>query len=88
MTRVLLTGATGFLGRHVVQKLLTQKHEVFAFVRPTSHSDQLLQQGVDLRVGDLSDRISLQVALNGVDVLLNISWYPASRTCNSSFVAD
>lgn len=34
MARILLTGATGFLGKHILRTLVQQQHEVLALVRP------------------------------------------------------
>ena len=39
--RALVTGANGFLGRHVVGALLTRGIEVRAMVRPASHPEGL-----------------------------------------------
>lgn len=71
--RVLITGATGFVGEHVVQQLLPESCEVIAFVRPSSSAERLREWGITLRVGDLADVTSFQAALKGVDVLLNIA---------------
>ena len=34
--RVLVTGATGFVGGHLVKRLLKERHEVHVLVRPTT----------------------------------------------------
>lgn len=46
--RVFVTGATGFLGSHMIRQLVKMNAEVFAFVRPGAQS---------LRINDLLDRI-------------------------------
>ena len=73
MTNVLVTGATGFLGEHVIRELLGSGGCISAFVRPGSQTGWLQQRGVKLCVGDLADRDALERALLGVDVLLNIA---------------
>ena len=65
MTTVLVTGATGFLGEHVMRQLLGSGNDISAFVRPGSQTGWLQQQGVKLRVGDLADRVALERALSG-----------------------
>ena len=39
--RILLTGATGFLGSHIAESLLTDKYEILALKRPTSKYENL-----------------------------------------------
>jgi nucleoside-diphosphate-sugar epimerase len=51
--KILVTGATGFVGAHLVRLLAAQGHEVFALVRPTTPSDWLQELGVTRLYGDL-----------------------------------
>lgn len=64
MSRYLVTGATGFLGRHLVQSLLDQGHTVTALVR---RKGAALPEGVLESQGDVLDTASLTKALAGVD---------------------
>ncbi len=49
MARVLLTGATGFVGGRIASRLATLDHAIVAPVR--RHDDHLAELGVDLRLG-------------------------------------
>lgn len=60
-----VTGAAGFLGRHLVERLVDDGWSVTAFCRPEDRSD-LLPPGVDVRLGNLLDPPSLQAALTGL----------------------
>lgn len=73
MTTLLITGATGFLGEHVVARLVGGPYQLAAFVRPTSESRRLTECGVELRLGDLGDHDSFRRALGGVEVLVNLA---------------
>jgi divinyl chlorophyllide a 8-vinyl-reductase len=68
--RVLVVGATGYIGRHVVQALVSAGHQVICVVRAGSGSEEQARReplaGADVRVGDVTDRRSLQQALEGV----------------------
>jgi len=64
--RVLVTGATGFLGRSVVGCLRAQGIQVRAFVRPSAHSD-----ADEVVVGDLADPSTFAAALQGVDAVVH-----------------
>lgn len=63
--RVLLTGATGFLGEHLVPALRASGHEVRAFLRATSRAGGL--HGVEIARGAFEDRASLARALDGIE---------------------
>jgi dihydroflavonol-4-reductase len=67
---VLVTGASGFLGRYLVCALHERGDEVRAFVRPTSKSSEW-PDGVDVVYGDVLDPESLHRALDNVDLLFH-----------------
>ena len=68
-TRVLVTGATGYIGGRLVPRLLDAGFEVRVLVR---HPEKLRNVPwalrVDIREGDLADRESLESACEGIDV--------------------
>jgi len=66
MPTILVIGATGTVGRHLVPQLVGRGHPVRAFVRNPAAE---LPAGVDRAVGDLADPASLVPALDGVDAV-------------------
>jgi nucleoside-diphosphate-sugar epimerase len=73
MTRILVTGATGFLGAHLTRRLVQQGHSVRALVRATSQTRSLEEWGVARVVGDLSDVDSVHRAVEGVDWVFHLA---------------
>ncbi len=69
MNRILVTGATGSTGRHLVPLLRAAGAPVRAFVRDPGRAAEVLGPDVDLAVGDLGDPSSVRAALAGVDQL-------------------
>lgn len=70
---VLVTGAGGFVGGHVVRRFLEHGYSVRAFVRPSSRTEHLEPLGVPLVYGDLRDPSSLHSALRGCRVLVHVA---------------
>ncbi len=68
-----VTGATGFLGSHVVRVLAEQGAELRLLVRPTSDLRNLEGLDADRVVGDLRDRASIAKALSGCDVVFHVA---------------
>ena len=62
----LVTGGTGLLGSHIVEKLTDAGQPVRALVRPGSDTAFLESRGVELARGDVTDRDSLAKAFEGV----------------------
>ena len=60
---VLVTGASGFIGRHLVRRLIERGDRVSCLVRATSRIDDLRSSGAQLIVGDATDRAGIARAL-------------------------
>jgi nucleoside-diphosphate-sugar epimerase len=74
--RYFVTGATGFLGGELVKQLVGRGHQVTALVRSVDKASLLKVLGVDLRLGDITDRDSLCAPMRGVDGVFHVAaWY-------------
>ena len=71
--RILVTGATGFTGSHLCERLARERYAVRALVRDPKRSDALRRCGVEVAVGDLRDAGSLKQAAVGRDVVYHIA---------------
>ncbi|MGN6168493.1 MAG: NAD-dependent epimerase/dehydratase family protein [Solirubrobacteraceae bacterium] len=60
-----ITGATGFIGGHLAERLVREGHRVRCLVRATSDTSLLEALDVELAVGDLTSLSSLVDALEG-----------------------
>jgi len=69
----LVTGATGFTGGHLAQRLAAQGDRVRALVRDREKAGALATAGIEVVVGDITSRDQLRDALRGVDVVYNIA---------------
>ena len=72
--KVLVTGANGFLGRHVVDALLARGVEVRAMVRPAARVEQFgWSSKVEIFRADLRTSRDLKRAFDGVDALIHLA---------------
>jgi dihydroflavonol-4-reductase len=67
--KALVTGGTGFVGSHLVRRLLDRGAEVRCLARPSSRLDNLKDLPVEICSGDLRDLDSLKLAAKGVRVI-------------------
>lgn len=71
-----VTGATGFIGQEVVRQLNAAGHSVNALVRDLARAEIIKSQEVNLFMGDVTDKNSMQAAIQGVDGIFHIAgWY-------------
>lgn len=70
MSRFLVTGATGFLGRHLVTLLKDDGHEVVALCR-ADRDPALEERGVTVAKGDVLDATSVRAAAAGCEALFH-----------------
>ena len=75
----LVTGASGCLGSHLVERLTAVGERVRVLVRPHSETDFLPTQNVERVVGDLRDAEVIQRAVAGVDVVYHCAARVADR---------
>lgn len=73
MTRVLITGATGFIGGHLVQCCQAAGQTVRAAVRASSKTDALEAAGVECVLADVTDAAALTSAMDGVEVVHHLA---------------
>jgi len=81
MSVVLVTGATGHIGSHVVRALLDAHHEVVAFHRAGSNTAGLQGLEVETRHGDLTDADAVAAAVEGCELVFHVgavhrNWAP------------
>jgi dihydroflavonol-4-reductase len=68
----LITGATGFVGSHLVRQLLARGDHVRVLVRPTSQLGQLAGLDVEVARGDLRDAAAVRAAVRGVRRIFHV----------------
>ena len=70
---ILITGATGFIGSHLVGELLEKKEKVRVLVRKTSRTERLEKLGVEICYGSLEDIDSLIKATKNIETVYHLA---------------
>lgn len=73
--RVLVTGATGFLGGHLIEKMAKGPHVPVCAYRKGSDTRKVDGLGLEKASFDLTDRASMLQALKGVDAVVHLAAY-------------
>ena len=71
--KYLITGATGFIGPHLIKQLLEQGHTCRCLVRSEEAAQKLKDRRLEVFHGDITRAESLQGAADGVDRVLHLA---------------
>ena len=82
--KILVTGASGFIGSYLVRRLKQTSHQVFCLVRKTSDVRLLNELGVTLVSGDVTDKNTVLEGMKDCDWVINLAnvysfWEPDKR---------
>jgi nucleoside-diphosphate-sugar epimerase len=78
--KCLVTGASGFIGGHLVPRLLQGGHEVHALLRKTSRLDAFDAATITRHEGDLTRPETLREAVSGMDCVFHLAAVLRART--------
>jgi nucleoside-diphosphate-sugar epimerase len=70
---VLITGATGLLGSHLIKELQARNEHIRALVLPVENADSLIDRGVEVVRGDITDASTLANAVNDIEIVFHLA---------------
>ncbi|MEZ5012931.1 MAG: NAD-dependent epimerase/dehydratase family protein [Chitinophagales bacterium] len=74
--RYFLTGGTGFVGSYLARLLRKEGHAVVAVVRTPAKAGALVDLGVEVVKGDVTDKESMRAPMTGCDGVFHVAgWY-------------
>lgn len=80
MGKVLVTGANGFIGSHLVEGLLQKGYEVRALVRRTADLKWLVGLPIEIRYGAITELNTLLPAVENIDYICHTAGATKART--------
>ncbi|GHO91220.1 oxidoreductase [Reticulibacter mediterranei] len=80
MSSILITGATGYIGSHLVARLVSQGERPRCLVRNINRATRVLPAGkLEFVAGDTTQPASLETAVQGVDTIVHAAFVTADR---------
>jgi dihydroflavonol-4-reductase len=82
--KIFITGATGFIGSHLIRRLDQTEHQLYCLIRKSSQARQIERLGGTAIMGDLTDRDSLLKGMASCNWIINLAniysfWEPDKR---------
>ena len=77
--KVLITGGKGFIGSHLVRKVVSDGHQVFVISKSKEIPVNLKGVGFDTIIGTYSDVDLLNDILPNIDVVIHLAWSSVPR---------
>jgi nucleoside-diphosphate-sugar epimerase len=78
--KVLVTGATGFIGRHLVERLMNKGVTVRVLCRKTADVSPFKREDIEICWGDVLDGSSVDAAVRGCDQVFHLAAFAQSWT--------
>lgn len=85
MTRIFITGSTGFIGRKLTMKLADEGHEVVALIRSKSKAKDLQHERVSFVEGDLFAHEALENGMKGCDEVYHLAAFASVWAKDDTF---
>lgn len=89
--KVLITGATGFIGSHIADELLKRGYEIRCTIRKTSNLQWLKDKPIELVETSFNNLEQIKMAVDGVDYIIHNAGAIAAKNeeefMNSNFIA-
>jgi dihydroflavonol-4-reductase len=83
-----VTGASGFVGSHLVDFLLAKNYEVRCIIRKTSNLRWLDGKDVELHICELTDRDGLKKIFEGADYIYHVAGVVKSKKTEGYFTSN
>lgn len=71
--KIFVTGATGYIGSHLVKQLVESGHRVVAYCRSAAKAEHIRMDQVEIAIGDLDDRQGLMEAIQGCEAVFHVA---------------
>ncbi|MDG2011966.1 MAG: NAD-dependent epimerase/dehydratase family protein, partial [Pirellulaceae bacterium] len=88
MARVLVAGANGFIGRHLVRHLVEFNHDVVCLVRNKPKRLRFGDYATGCVIGDVTDLASLRPAIKNCDLVINLAGVTKSLSRRELFAVN
>jgi nucleoside-diphosphate-sugar epimerase len=86
--KALVTGATGFIGSHLVEELIKKGYEVSCLARKTSKLKWIEGFDVDILYGDCEDEVSLRQIPSDTDIVFHLAGVTKARKDEDFFCVN
>ena len=83
--KILITGATGFIGSHIAETLHAKGYSLRCLVRKTSSLEWIKHLPIEYCYGDLFDEEALRQAVSGVDSIYHLAGVTKAKTKEDYF---